>query len=438
MWCVARGLAKTSNCCSSGSAQLARLSAESRLAVGAHVSHQRNFSSRGAFQRGQALRLAPSSNRFPLKLLARKASSARLPSFVSVVPPTSSPSFPGNRKFPKKLVPPLPVFQDHRYPGPEPHVGAFFLRTAIDLHQLKARFQELDCPTILFQGILLAGGSAELGQQKVSSVALADGCLICWHMNRKTELMLQKLAASCPGSRRGPTDVTVTGRPETYARMGQLGLAAPLSEERLDVMDAHQTVISSVDAQEGSVWLTRDPQERQNHQLGVSLGLAVAVRVDALERQIEAKLDENWREISREGKNTIFLAAVSHRIFIMESGLHDLRYELNSEAGHVDAPEVLWEHSIAERLYEQVLTHHDTRKRTALLNERLSYSFDYLRTLSEHVRHQYSVRLEVIIIILIFFELCVGIMSMLPGSGGGHGRLAVNGNTSDRCEDENY
>merc|ERR1712113_418076 len=112
-----------------------------------------------------------------------------------------------------------------------------------------------------------------------------------------------------------------------------------------------------------------------------------------------------------EVSHTLNLNRVSHRIFVMEKQLHDMRYELNSEAGILDAPDLLWEHAVAERLYDQVVAHFDVRRRTALLNERLSYSLDYLHSLSEHVRHQYSVRLERIIILLIFLELCVGLWS---------------------------
>jgi len=101
---------------------------------------------------------------------------------------------------------------------------------------------------------------------------------------------------------------------------------------------------------------------------------------------------------------------VSHRIFLTEKGLHELRYELNSEAGLLDAPELLWDHALAERLFDQVVAHFDVKRRKAQLNERLSYSLDHLHTLGEHVKHQYSVRLERIIIILIFLELCVGIL----------------------------
>jgi len=322
------------------------------------------------------------------------------------------------------LVNPLPSFLDNRFPGPDPHVAAFFLPNGIVLSQLRQKLKELGCPTVLWQGqLLFCGSSAELGQQRCSAIFLPDGCAVCWHMSRATELLVLKLAANCPGPRRGPTHWAKFGGPVPFERMEQLGLSAPLAEERLEVSDAPAGVITAVDPQDGSVKLTRDPLARASHQLGIALGLAVAVRLDALERQIEAKLEDNWREISKEAKKTLNLTAVSHRIFVMETGLHDLRYELNSEAGFVDAPDLLWEHALAERLYDQVLTHHDTRRRTAALNERLSYSLDYLHSLSEHVRHGYSVRLERIIIILIFFELCVGLASLLPGMGGLHGGL---------------
>lgn len=311
------------------------------------------------------------------------------------------------------LVQPLPPFSDSEYPGPDPNVAAFLLVHAIDLRKLKLHFMELGCPTVLWQGqILYCGSSAELGQQKCSAVFLPDGCAVLWHMSRVTELQVLKMAASCPRPRVGPRFGCRPG--PVPDRMDQLGLTSPLAEERLEVSDAPTGVITAISSQDGSVKLTRDPLARASHQLGISLGLAVAVRLDALERQIEAKLDDNWKEITREAGKTLNLSAVSHTLFVMETGLHDLRYELNSEAGLVDAPDLLWEHALAERLYDQVVAHHDTRRRTALLNERLSFSLDYLHTLSEHVRHQSSVRLERIIVLLIFLELCVGLVQHFP------------------------
>jgi len=98
------------------------------------------------------------------------------------------------------------------------------------------------------------------------------------------------------------------------------------------------------------VLLTADLAHRASHQLGLSLGLAVAVRLDFLERQIEAKLENNWRHMHKQASHTINLSKVSHRIFEMEKGLHDLRYELNSEAGLLDAPDLLWEYALEDAL----------------------------------------------------------------------------------------
>lgn len=343
--------------------------------------------------------------------------------FASVVKPVGSgtPSssstatsagFP--RRPPKVLVQPLPPFSDKKFPGPDPHVAAFLLVHALDLRKLKAHFAELGCPTVLWQGqILYCGSSAELGQQQCSAVFLPDGCAVLWHMSRATETLVLKLAASCGRPRERAPSLRFSGRvgPE---RMDQLGLSAPLATERLEVNDAPAGVITALNSQDGSVKLTRDLVARASHQLGISLGLAVAVRLDALERRIEGHLDNYWKDIHKEAGKTVNLSAVSHRIFVMETGMHDLRYELNSEAGLVDAPDLLWEHALAERLYDQVVAHHDTRRRTALLNERLSYSLDYLHTLSEHVRHQSSVRLERIIVLLIFLELLLGLVTHFP------------------------
>ena len=79
--------------------------------------------------------------------------------------------------------------------------------------------------------------------------------------------------------------------------------------------------------------------------------------------------------------------------------------------------DLLREQAHAERLYDQVVAHFDVRRRTTLLNERLSYSMDFLHTLGEHVRHLYSVRLETMIIVIIALELAVGIMGLWSGFG---------------------
>ncbi|CAK0908688.1 unnamed protein product [Prorocentrum cordatum] len=113
-------------------------------------------------------------------------------------------------------------------------------------------------------------------------------------------------------------------------------------------------------------------------------------RAAAEERRIEPRLESTWRDMHTTSLPHWNLSTISHKIFETEKGLHDVRFELNSEAGLLDAPDLLWEQALAERLYDQVVAHFDVRRRTSLLNERLSHSMDYLQMLSEHVRHKYS------------------------------------------------
>jgi len=303
---------------------------------------------------------------------------------------------------------PLPVFLDDRFPGPEPRVAAALLRTAIDLRELRLELSELGCPTAMWQGqVLVCGSSANLGQQQCSAVFLPDGCAIFWHMSKKTSARLLDVAARCSAPRRGPTRLGVPDMslgPGTRASRS----SEPLATEELDVVyaDGEST---ELDPYDGVLRLTRDPKSRASHQLGLSLGLAVAARLDALEKRIEGQLEEDWQVMQAEADRSFNLSHLSHRIFMTEKGLHELRYELNSEAGLLDAPDLLWDHALAERLFDQVVAHFDVRRRRVQLNERLSYSLDYLHTLGENVKHQHSARLERIVILLIFLELCVGL-----------------------------
>merc|ERR1712157_394247 len=111
--------------------------------------------------------------------------------------------------------------------------------------------------------------------------------------------------------------------------------------------------VTTLDPEDGLLRLTRERRARASHQLGVSLGLAAAVRLEALERKIEERLEVE--AIGEEVNHALNLSKLSERIFGAEKGLHALRYELNSEASVLEASDVLSENSLAERLYDQVL-----------------------------------------------------------------------------------
>lgn len=315
----------------------------------------------------------------------------------------------------------LPTFEDDAYAGPEPRVAAHQLGKPVKLQHLRERLLELGCPTGMWQGqVLLCGSSAALGQQRCSAVILPDGCVICWHMSRKTEQIILELAAGCPANRRTPTSLGAL----KLVLEGHLQPSAdgePIASETMEVVDARNGACTKIDKEDGCIHLSSNPEERASDQLAVSLGMAVAVRLEGLEKKIERQLEEDWQGLQKETRKLqpnammLNLSNISHKIFVDENMIHSMRYELNAQAGLLDPPELLWEHAPAERLYDKVVAHFDVRRRTSLLNERLSYSLDYLHTLGEHVRHLYSVRLERMIIILITLELGVGVMGLYAG-----------------------
>lgn len=347
----------------------------------------------------------------------RRAPRSTFTAPANAVPQRRGVAYTGSRM--KRVTPiTLPPFIDESLPPPEGRVSAFLLNRPTDLQALRKRMQELGCSTGLWQGqVLLAGSSHKLGQQQCTSVFLSDGSAICWGMSKETEKTVLEQVMDSPARFRPPARLGIL---ETQLE-GQASVEAQiLASEEIDVVDVRESH-SSLNRADGTLNLTLDPQARVYHQIGISLGLAVAVRLEALEKQIEEKLESDWEDLHREvirlqtHKVIADLSTISHRTFVAENTLHELRYALNAEAGLLDAPELLWEHALAEKLYDQVLGHFEVGKRTDLLNGRLTYSLEYLHTLGEHVRHMYSVRLERMIVAIISVEMVVGLISLYRG-----------------------
>lgn len=274
------------------------------------------------------------------------------------------------------------------------------------------------------------GGTAE---PEATAVFLAEGCVVCWQSSDAQRKRMLEIADRCLESPRA--------RGFRHSRTSSLELwivqgdqpRKVISSETLDMAEAapgQKTHLNS----NGQLMLTVDPEVRVTDQVAVSLGMAVAVRLESLEEKIERLLEEDWKALERLIKRLedpwylmVSLKDVSHRIFKYEHVIHKLRYELNAEARLLDSPDLLWENAMAEKLHDKVVAHFDVRRRTEILNQRLSYSLDYLHTLGEHVRHLYSVRLERMIIILITLELGVGLISLSAEKFSPHGALFSTG-----------
>lgn len=265
---------------------------------------------------------------------------------------------------------------------------------------------------------------------EATAIFLAEGCVVCWQSSDAQRKRMLDIADECLEFPR------FRGFPRTSPSEWLWNWEEPkkvISSETLDMAEAtpgQKTHLNS----NGQLVLTVDPEVRLTDQVAVSLGMAVAVRLESLEEKIELLLKEDWQALERlikrleePGYLMVSLRDVSHRIFKYEHVIHKLRYELNAEARLLDSPDLLWENAMAEKLHDKVVAHFDVRRRTEILNQRLSYSLDYLHTLGEHVRHLYSVRLERMIIILITLELGVGLISLFGENFSPHGARFLSG-----------
>lgn len=299
-------------------------------------------------------------------------------------------------------------------------VSANLLRQPINLNQLMEKVSAKSKTTLkMFQGKVFCCRGPEGGHDDSVAVFLAEGCVVCWHTSEKQRKALLEIADDCPA---GPKK-----RGFGYGRNSSLELFALSREGGNEISET--LVFGNCDPgqktkfnPEGMLALTVETQERMFDQVAVSLGMAVAVRLEGLEEKIERLLEKDWKDLEKLVRllenpwyAMMSLRNVSHVIFKYEHMIHKLRYELNAEARLLDSPDLLWENAIAEKLHDKVVAHFDVRRRTEILNQRLSYSLDYVHTLGEHVRHLYSVRLERMIIILITLELGVGVMGLSAG-----------------------
>jgi len=263
-------------------------------------------------------------------------------------------------------------------------------------------------------------------------VVLPNGCLVLWDTEEDLRQRMLQLAASCPENRHGPTTI---GAVQKVLEGDYLAAESsePLASESLDFVYEAVGKETRLDKNTGQLHVARvatDPfgekgalQQAQLEQIAISLGLEIAVRLDELEAKIEEQTVKSWQALEKEVASveerfamSVTLKDISNRVFRYEHMIHEMRYELNAAGRFLDSPDLLWENPNEERLHDQVVRHFDVKRRTDLLNERLSYSLDFLHTLGEHVRHLYSVRLERMIIILITLELGVGVMGLLTGS----------------------
>ncbi len=161
------------------------------------------------------------------------------------------------------------------------------------------------------------------------------------------------------------------------------------------------------------------PNKSTLSKLAVSHGIAQSAKLAIFEELIQQtiNLTQNLpRELARSGKIFLSRKQISKRmgeLFIKRSFI-----SLHSEI--LDVPEFFWYYPELEPLYRKAAHYLDVIKRIDALNKRLTVIHDLFEMLGDALNHQYSSRLEWIVIILIGIAVIVSILTNVFNVWGRH------------------
>lgn len=86
-----------------------------------------------------------------------------------------------------------------------------------------------------------------------------------------------------------------------------------------------------------------------------------------------------------------------------------MRHVVNLDSHFLDSPDFYWDRETLEPLYSQLVAYLMIPKRTRLFNDKLNHCIDLMGILKQHLSDKHHVRLEWIIIWLIFVEVLIGL-----------------------------
>ncbi len=146
--------------------------------------------------------------------------------------------------------------------------------------------------------------------------------------------------------------------------------------------------------------------------LALSYGLAQSVKLEYFEDTVQRIIRENtplFESLAKTGRVLLTKSDITRRmgeIFLTRSSVN-----LNSE--YLDVPEYFWEYPNLESYY--LLSAHflDIPVRVSALNQQLDVLHELFNMLNGQLQHQHASFLEIIIIVLITFEIILTSIQMM-------------------------
>lgn len=145
--------------------------------------------------------------------------------------------------------------------------------------------------------------------------------------------------------------------------------------------------------------------------LAFSYGLSQSVKLNVFEDSVDKTIEEN-KQIPENLIQTGNISLSKQDLAKKIGSLFTERNYINLNNNILDTPEFFWKHPRYEQYYEMSIKFLDLSQRIHVLNSKLDIIRDLYSILSDELKHAHSSRLEIVVILLIFIEVCIGLFDL--------------------------
>ncbi|KAF9168484.1 hypothetical protein DFQ26_006643 [Actinomortierella ambigua] len=145
--------------------------------------------------------------------------------------------------------------------------------------------------------------------------------------------------------------------------------------------------------------------------LTISHAIAQSVKMTLFEGLIENTINATKnipQQMAETGKVPMSSTQITKKI----GQLFIMRINVNLVSNILDTPEIFWSEPSFQPLYSAIRGYLEINQRVELLNQRTTVISDLLDMLKEHLTSSHGEQLEWIVIILIFFEIVIGVITI--------------------------
>lgn len=317
------------------------------------------------------------------------------------------------------------------------NVSAYGMAQFIDLQSLRSNLTRLDgyqllsLPTDLAaEALLVSSLHTPKPETQRDAFIFKNGVLVFWNMTEAEHRIF--LSHAKPVARdvlpeslvereviryRFTDGQTRMIGEDIYLQIHQLNtLTDPTSSEKPDESNAIRSssgtapelLIQSDAKNRGDLqWSQSGPIEDplRMQQFAFSDALSLSVKLSLLENSFDsvAVQMEPWIERLKNGR---WINLPQSAVLKKTGEIFTLRHLLNISTSMLDTPDLYWERPEAEVLYTQLKSALSVNPRIRVLNSRLDMCCELTEILSSRLQSRHASRLEWMIILLIFIEIC--------------------------------